>query len=1126
MGIFMSYQYNHSNSYQTCTNTASVSIDTGREYNQAIENNSVSASHSVNLGTVGDIITGTVLQTGDSPVVEMNGTPIPVRSDVLQSAKKGEQIYLQITGNTPSEITLKLVNQEELSISSRNGAMQTEIMKNTALFVEHLKQSQAEQNPGYQELSEEAILLSESISSEEKQKLRQMGIDLSSANLTVVKNILSQMRGQEQDEELQKLIDSVRKQILTENPNALTDGTLTADNSEFNIQKLTDDANQLLPISEKQTAYLIQNQLPLTMDNLYKSEYTGAQRPQEHTVTDEAMKQMRPQIERTIQTAGLQVNEDTMQAAKFLLEKQLPLTSDSLKLYLAIQDMNKNGFQTSQITETAVDYIAEKSAFDQKESEYIPSADTLSANIPLKDIASQDMPETNAASVTSGDSPTHASGINLRKMDLYFQSASKVAEQITNDLKQITEDSFWAFTKTGLPYTLENLSSFSVSYSYSAAYTITDGANITAAITAHRQLEEIRLKMTWEASFTLATEDIRIRAKELTQVVEALKNQERDYYKQQFSENDILPSKDNLKLMEDTNAKIQELPGLPASAIASALFTGAFTIHRLYERGIQEQTALIRQSDTAHESIAAKVKSYETLMTAPRHDMGDSIQKAFRNVDDLLEEINLPITEDNQRAVRILGYNRMELSPENIEQVKAADQAVQTLIQNLQPSVVLHMVQDGINPLNMPIDELNTLVQDYIQENDIADEGKYSEFLQKLDRRGAISPEERKGYIGVYRLLDKVIKSKGKDIGTVVRNGQAVTLQNLLTAHRSNRNTGMNTSIDETFGGIDVEYRDTSISDSITEAATKYNQGLAEQLFHQITPDIIDKMTKEAAEGTTLEEFFDTIKEQLTDEFNSEAYTEARNNTGNFDNSVKEEQLAAENLEFLNLDVADYQFIKDMNIFPSLTNIFMAKEIRQGNGRIFNELSENSEEIAQQLARLDEHLNSAEEMEQAYAELETEKTAEVHSADESGTITALDIQSLKMIRSGLKIMQKMSRRNQFQIPFSVNGQWNVMNLSIIEGGETGRSIQADIHTSEYGTISAALNWQENHWEGSYYADSAIGSALLNRTSATITDGLEDITSSFNKSNSDAVPTTSELYDMAKKLVLLIKHIVR
>lgn len=1104
----MSYQYNHSNSYQTYSNASpSLSIGAGKEYSQSVDNNASVVPHSVHLGTVGDIITGTVLENGSSPVVEMNGTPVPVRSDALQSAKKGEQIYLRITGNTPSEITLKLVSQEELSISSRNGAMQTEIMKNTTRFVEHLKQFQTEQNPEYQELSEEAVLLSENISEEEKQKLRQMGIDLSSANLAVVKNLLSQMRGQEQDEELQKYIDSVRKQIIIENPTAFEDGTITAGGSGFDIQQLADEANRILPISEDQTAYLIQNQLPLTMENLYKSEYTGAQRPLEHIVTTEAMEQLRPQIERTIRTAGLQVNEDTMQAAKFLLEKQLPLTTDSLQLYLAIQDINESGFTASKLTETAADYIAEQSSANREQPVTIPS---------------EELPTENPAGTLSIDAAT----VNLRKMDLYFPSASKTAEQIINDLNQITEDSFWEYAKTGLPYTLENLSSFSVSYSASATYTMADDINIVSALTAHRQLEEIRLKMTWEASFALATEDIQIRAKELTQVVEALRNQERDYYKQQFLANDILPSKEHLKLAEETNTKMQELPGLPASAIASTLFTGTFTIQRLHEQGLNDQAALIRQSDDTNRSIASKVKAYETLMTAPRHDMGDSIQKAFRNVDDLLEGLKLPATEDNQRAVRILGYNQMELSFENIEQVKAADQSVQTLIQNLQPSVVLHMVQDGMNPLTMPIDELNALAQDYIQEHDIADEGKYSEFLQKLDQRKAITAEDRKGYIGIYRLLDKIVKSKGKDIGTVVRNGQTVTLQNLLTAHRSNRNTGMDTSVDETFGGIDVEQKSTSISDAIIEATTKYHQGLTEQLFQQITPDIIDNMTKEAAEGATLEEFFDTIKDQLTAESDSEATEGAKEGTSVFDDSAALDRLAAANPESLHLDAASYQFMKDMDIFPSMMNIFMAKEIRQGNNRIFHELSEDSEEITTQLEHFEEHLTSAEDMEQAYAELEVQKTSDVHSADEDGTITALDIQSLKMIRSGLKILQKMSRQNQFEIPFSVNGQWNLIHLSIIEGGETKGSILADVHTREYGTISAALNWNEQHWEGSYYSDTENGTALLRRNSSVITDSLEDITKDSDKLRSEDAPTTSELYDMSKKLVLLIKHIAR
>ncbi len=42
------------------------------------------------------------------------------------------------------------------------------------------------------------------------------------------------------------------------------------------------------------------------------------------------------------------------------------------------------------------------------------------------------------------------------------------------------------------------------------------------------------------------------------------------------------------------------------------------------------------------------------MMTAPRKDMGDSIQKAFRNVDDILEDLGLETNDSNRRAVRIL----------------------------------------------------------------------------------------------------------------------------------------------------------------------------------------------------------------------------------------------------------------------------------------------------------------------------------------------------------------------------------------------------------------------------------------------------------------------------------------
>ena len=80
-------------------------------------------------------------------------------------------------------------------------------------------------------------------------------------------------------------------------------------------------------------------------------------------------------------------------------------------------------------------------------------------------------------------------------------------------------------------------------------------------------------------------------------------------------------------------------------------------------------------------------------MTAPRADLGDSIQKAFRNVDDILNDIGLEATEANQRAVRILGYNQIEITQESVAEMKAADEQVQRVFRNLTPATVTEMIR-------------------------------------------------------------------------------------------------------------------------------------------------------------------------------------------------------------------------------------------------------------------------------------------------------------------------------------------------------------------------------------------------------------------------------------------------
>ena len=123
---------------------------------------------------------------------------------------------------------------------------------------------------------------------------------------------------------------------------------------------------------------------------------------------------------------------------------------------------------------------------------------------------------------------------------------------------------------------------------------------------------------------------------------------------------------------------------------------------RIYDNGSQMQQALEKANER-----------YETLMTAPRRDMGDSIQKAFSNAaESLLKDMNLENSAANQRAVRILGYNGIDIYEENIQNVKTLDEQMQRAFKNMTPAVTLEMIRRGENPLDMSMEQLNQVAED------------------------------------------------------------------------------------------------------------------------------------------------------------------------------------------------------------------------------------------------------------------------------------------------------------------------------------------------------------------------------------------------------------------------------
>ena len=169
-------------------------------------------------------------------------------------------------------------------------------------------------------------------------------------------------------------------------------------------------------------------------------------------------------------------------------------------------------------------------------------------------------------------------------------------------------------------------------------------------ITARRQLEEVRLRMTAEVNVKLLKSGFSIDTAPMEELIEALKQAEYELAGQYFPRDSMAMEKyRNYRQVSDVT---DQLPGLPADVLGMfAKGQGDASLETIYNEG-----------KVLQDNYEKAQASYEKLMTMPRNELGDSIEKAFASVDHILKDLGLEMTEENRRAVRILGYNQMEMT--------------------------------------------------------------------------------------------------------------------------------------------------------------------------------------------------------------------------------------------------------------------------------------------------------------------------------------------------------------------------------------------------------------------------------------------------------------------------------
>lgn len=517
---------------------------------------------------------------------------------------------------------------------------------------------------------------------------------------------------------------------------------------------------------------------------------------------------------------------------------------------------------------------------------------------------------------------------------------------------------------------------------------------------SRRVAEEIRLRMTVEANLKLMKSGYFISTEDLEDFVEKLKLLEEQQAEKLLGDPADVP---DYRLYQQVLSEKESIAGMPISVLGKISFRyDAETIHEIHTCG--EETAKAYQQAG---------QAYETFMTVPRADLGDRIRKAFRNTDGILRDLDLSLTEENRRAIRVLGYNSMELNEKNIEEVKRTDRMLQKTVRKMTPAAVLKMIREGINPLERNMEELNRyldrLEPSYREENE-----KYSRYLYRLERNHEITGEEKEAYIGIYRLLRQIEKTDGAALGSLLKQGADVEFRNLLSAIRTGKVKGIDVSVDENYGGLEqLVVKGVSISEQI-------NQG-----FRNDYTGMLSDLTGTAEEIPYAEERAEEYRKVLR-------------------TAATEEETVRICREFS---------------LPVTGNRLWAISEMAGNKKspffMMNRTGTKwKTRFAKAAGKLEEGLNSPEEARDAYSEFTEEARELTEEYTFSEPVGREDLKALRLMHMQLSVAAARAEKEEYEIPLKTEDGITSLHLVLQHEAETEGTVFVRMRDGKFQSVSA------------------------------------------------------------------------
>lgn len=1103
-----------------------------------------------NLGKKGQIITGTITSVKDRISIDFDGREVKVDKHAVKDAKTGEQRKFEIMDVSKNGIRLKEVGDKNTSEKRTTVLIRTMVDKECNNITDIMEQSGLSTESSGEESQAPLQNLENRVSQQDREALESEGISLEKYDLERLDRALERIKQQRavKEQGIENTVENQKEQQLdikkmaadTALDKAKQEGANTTGKAQImaylqaadlpvtfdniaSVERAMSMADIAPDLSEPAMKYMLQRELEPTIENVYHAQYAGSSQrflgyqPQETTgyfgaaVTyggvemnvsqgkvEQAWIAVASQAEEILQNAGISVDADTMEKAKWLFAQELPVTAESI-LRLDQLEQVKAQYDHEEILDRVV------------------------------------------VAVSNGEAPE---GVSLIPKE--FTAAQKSIQvflaQVEQEIISIDSALQEQIGKERLPEKQDN--------------------ELGNPLTKKRQLEEVRLKMTADAAEQMAKKGISLDVEQIEKVVDELRNMERNYYRGILAEGKVADTDDNIDLLQHTMETVEQLRNQPADSLGSTLERAeGITLEELQTEGEVWKKRLVSIADsdleirleksqagkitegnvavdskntTAYDTIQQKdsgiaqkqtqaQQAYDTMMTRPDRELGDHIQKAFRNVETILQDMKMEPTQANIRAVKILGHNQMPITEENIYAVKNYDAQVNRVLEDLHPAVTVELIKRNINPLQMPLAELDQQITGIKEEMGVTGEEKYSKFLYELEQSHKITPEDRSTYINIYRLLNNVQKFDGAAVGYVLQSDREMNLENLLMAVRTLKSGGVEQVVADSQDMRDIVYsRSTLITElnqsfakknTVDEAKQEYYQQVTNEIAEEISPSAIQRLTTDT-DGQR-QDFAGLWQQDIEKILENIRYVNAAENQQeteeNREKKLQQQEQWIKNLKEI-VDNSDrtQAYLSKYEIPATVENLVATAHL----GDHFKQLQEKSrrlnkterEEMLEAMDGIAEGLEDAESMEEQYTKLAQKVEQMLDSRVADRQITSMELQELRNLTSGIGLISQLARREDYQVPVVVGDSVTNMHVTILPGTQQKGRVEISVDSERLGKVEAEFYVKENQVDGQV-------NCLSKKAADSLQERLEDYAKELKK---QGMALGSVIYTLKKK----------